>query len=90
VEVAIDLHLLLDLRMVGREKFYEIVAQAADETHGDYERVVSRMEKLEELIARSVKPSYEERVDDAIRLMSDRLRGLLAAARSSANAVPAQ
>jgi hypothetical protein len=56
VDVAIDLQLLLDLRMVGREKFYEIAAQAADETHGDYERVISRTEKLEKLVARSTSP----------------------------------
>ena len=66
VDARIDLERPLSLLVLGREKIYELVTQAADETHGNDERVMARIGRLEELIADSEAETYEERAEDAI------------------------
>ncbi|HKP17735.1 MAG TPA: hypothetical protein VJT84_04590 [Gaiellaceae bacterium] len=66
IDAAIDLDLLVKTYEVGREKVWEAAATAADETHGDYERVVARLERLDRLIEGSDGETYEERLENAV------------------------
>lgn len=79
-DIALDLSLLLELqRGVPRPNLGGFAAEVGDE-RGGYERLIWRLERVDQLIATSGKATYEERVDEAIAWTSQFVKNMLDAA----------